>query len=73
MQAGLLSQERGRKSERRRCSNVRKATPMSAKSRALIGLCALEDPSMHGNFTRENREVPSTPDMQLCRAGWRRT
>src|SRR5437870_1708821 len=21
---------------------------------------------MHGNFTRENREVPSTPDMQLC-------
>ena len=22
-------------------------------------------PSMHGNFTRENREVPSTPDMQL--------
>ncbi len=46
---------------------------MSAKSRALIGLCAVEDPSMHGNFTRENREVPSTPDMQLCRAGWRRT
>ena len=23
-------------------------------------------PSMHGNFTRENREVPSTPDTQLC-------
>ena len=21
---------------------------------------------MHGNFTRENREVPSTPDTQLC-------
>jgi hypothetical protein len=23
-------------------------------------------PSVHGNFTRENREVSSTPDTQLC-------
>jgi len=23
---------------------------------------AVETPGMHGNFTRENREVPSTPD-----------
>jgi RNA-directed DNA polymerase len=44
MQAGLLSRERGRKSERRRCSNVRKATPKNVKSRALIGFCAVEDP-----------------------------
>jgi len=43
MQAGLLSRERGRKSERRRCSNMRKATPMNAQSRALIGLCAVVD------------------------------
>src|SRR6267143_1653146 len=40
----VLSRESGRKSECRRCSNVRKATPMNAKSRAWIGLCAVEDP-----------------------------
>ena len=40
----VLSRESGRKSERRRCSNVRKAKPINAKSRALIGLCAVEDP-----------------------------
>jgi hypothetical protein len=35
---------------------------MNAKSRALIGLCAVVDTLHAGNFTRENREVPSMPD-----------
>jgi hypothetical protein len=30
------------------------------------GSARSKTPGMHGNFSRENREVPSTPDTQLC-------
>jgi len=53
---------------------MRKATPMNAKSRALIGLWRFVDTCMHGNFTREIREVPvNSPTRSCARAGWRRT
>src|SRR6266436_5290882 len=62
----VWSRESGRKSECRRCSNVRKATPANAKCEHPSGSARSKTPSMHGNFTCENREVPSTPDTQLC-------
>src|SRR4029077_5004493 len=30
------------------------------------GSARSKTPGMHGNFTRENREVPSAPDTQWC-------
>src|SRR5882762_10778451 len=62
----VLSRESGRKSECRRCSNMRKATPANAKCEHPSGSARSKTPGMRGNFTRENREVPSTPDTQLC-------
>jgi hypothetical protein len=45
---------------------MRKATPANAKCEHPSGSARSKTPGMRGNFTRENREVPSTPDTQLC-------
>jgi hypothetical protein len=49
----------------------RKATLDATLMRVGSGLCAVEDPGMDGNSTRENRETPRLP-VGIERAGRRR-
>jgi RNA-directed DNA polymerase len=53
------------KSECRRRSRGRKATPMGAIRRVPSGLREVGDPRMYGNSTRENREALPVPDANL--------
>jgi hypothetical protein len=74
MQAGypeVVSSENGQ-SGSRRCQPNRKTIGRRAKTRVRRGPAESKTPRMHGNFTRENREAPSSSVVARPRTGGRR-